>query len=304
MSALIRVLLTGVSYLPFWVLHRFSDVLFVLVFYVLKYRRKVVHQNLSQAFPKMSSHEVLKHEKLFYRNFCDLFFEIIKTTSISEEEVLERCKLTTPQVMEEMKSCSSNIVGISSHLGNWEWLSICTSLHFRHKVFGVYTPLTNKRLDVWIKKNRQRFGLYMVTSKQLKEVFATKEKFLIGLLADQAPSRFDRAVLTFFLNQETYFVPGPGAFVAQYQMKPVWAWAKRIGRSRYEWGLEWMPTSQLEQPPVDQVQAFAQAHAVTSEQSAQAIGIVKLYAHWLERYIHQKPSDWLWSHRRWKARNR
>lgn len=312
MTLIIQALLLFTSRLPFTILHRFSDVLFLFVFYGLKYRRKVVQENLKRSFPGKSEHELNKIEKEFYRSFCDLVFETIKTTTISKEELLNRCRLVTPNIMREMTACEQNIVGISSHLGNWEWLSVSVSILYGHKVFGVYTPLTNKKLDTWIKKTRERFGLSMITAKQLKEALNTEGRFLIGLLADQAPSQFAKAIeIPLFLNQKTYFSPGPGVFVSKYGMKPVWAWAKRVGRSRYEWGLEWMP--ELERIPeletnnslaTEQTSRVAEAHSVDLLQAHQAINIVNRYSQLLEERIQVRPQDWLWSHRRWKLRSR
>ena len=117
-------LLYGLSYLPMWVLHRFSDLLYLSVYYGIGYRRKVVRENLEIAFPALSVDERLRIEKQFFRNFCDLVFEAIKTFSISKEELSERCVYTTPKVTADLFAKKVNLMGVSSHLANWEWKDV------------------------------------------------------------------------------------------------------------------------------------------------------------------------------------
>ena len=47
-----------ISLLPFPVLYLFSDLVFVLLYYVIGYRKKVVTQNLCNAFPERSEKEI------------------------------------------------------------------------------------------------------------------------------------------------------------------------------------------------------------------------------------------------------
>ena len=58
------------SRLPLWMLYRISDLLFLLVYFVVRYRRKVVRENLSRSFPDRSKQERRLIERRFYRFFC------------------------------------------------------------------------------------------------------------------------------------------------------------------------------------------------------------------------------------------
>ena len=53
----LSALLHGIARLPFWVLYGIADVLFVLIYYIVGYRKKVVIQNLNECFPEKSVKE-------------------------------------------------------------------------------------------------------------------------------------------------------------------------------------------------------------------------------------------------------
>ena len=298
----------GISLMPFWFLHRCSDFLYLIVYRVWGYRKKVVRENLKASFPEKSEAELLKIEKLFFRNFCDLVMETIKTFSISEKELLDRCKFTNPGFAQEMSEHGVSMIGISSHLANWEWLGLSLGVEFGHSCFALYKPLSNSYINELILKTRTRFGTTFVSIKRLKEVFQLKHDvpILIGLLSDQAPHDYSRAFEIQFLNQKTYVVPGPGVLTAQYGYMPIWGWMRRVGRSRYEWGVEMLesaePTEGWSSSDREQMRRIQQSYPINDSQAAFALGITQEFNRRLEKQIKMAPQDWLWSHRRWKKR--
>ena len=72
----------ALSLLPMWWHYFWSDVLCVLIYRVVRYRRKVVRRNLKASFPDKSEAELRKVEKDFYHYFCDLLVEAVKFISI------------------------------------------------------------------------------------------------------------------------------------------------------------------------------------------------------------------------------
>ena len=78
----------GVNYLitlfPLRVLYLFSDLFYLVMYYIAGYRRKVVAANLRNSFPEKSDAERNLIERRFYRHLCDLFVETLKVGSSSE----------------------------------------------------------------------------------------------------------------------------------------------------------------------------------------------------------------------------
>ena len=78
------------SLLPLWVLYLLSDFIFLIIFYVMKYRRRLVFKNMSDSFPNKSEEEIRVLERRFYHWFCDYLVESIKLLTISKQQLKRR----------------------------------------------------------------------------------------------------------------------------------------------------------------------------------------------------------------------
>ena len=78
------------SVLPFRVLYILSDLLFPVIYYLVGYRKKVVFDNIRNAFPEKTEEEVELLAKKFYRHFLDVVFEILKMRTISPKNLNKR----------------------------------------------------------------------------------------------------------------------------------------------------------------------------------------------------------------------
>lgn len=302
------LLVRFLSKLPFPVLHRLSDGACFLIYRMIGYRKKVVRENLERAFPEKSVQERASIEAAFFRNFTDILIETIKGFSITEAEVRDRCRLMTPELVRELWADQVNIAGISSHLANWELLAQSLSLEFKHLCFGVYKPLSDPRMNDAVVESRQRFGIRMIPMKAVRKAVTESHgrPYLLGLLSDQAPHDYEKAFEVQFLNQKTHVVPGPGILTVEFGLTPVWGWMKRVGRSRFEWGIERLsfdpPAGGWTQEDRAQIERISRMHGIPAEKAERALGLIRNYSSKLEAQIRMAPQDWLWSHRRWKSR--
>jgi KDO2-lipid IV(A) lauroyltransferase len=297
------------SRLPFWALHRISDIGFILIYHGFRYRRRVVRENLAFACPDRSPGERLRIERLFYRNFTDTLIETVKGFSISREEIRSRIRLANPERVRELWDRQVNIAGISSHLANWEFLAQALAMEFGHHCYGVYKPLKSQKMNDAVVRSRERFGIKMIPMKTVRKVVQTPHDrpYLLGLLSDQAPHDYEKAFQVSFLGQPTYVVPGPGILTVQLGLTPIWGWMRRSGRSRFEWGIEELsmdlPKGGFSAEDQVQIERISRVHGVTSEQAARALALIQRFSEKLELQIKMAPQDWLWSHRRWKKRS-
>ena len=69
--SLLYALLFLLALLPLPILYIVSDVLYIIVYYVMKYRHKVVRENMQKVYPAMSQKERLSLESNFYKHFTD-----------------------------------------------------------------------------------------------------------------------------------------------------------------------------------------------------------------------------------------
>jgi KDO2-lipid IV(A) lauroyltransferase len=269
------------SRLPFPLLYALGDLLYLISYYLVGYRKGVVAGNINKAFPEKTADEKKVIVRQFYRNLTDIIVETVKLLTISAEELGRRVTITNPEVLLSHLNQGQSIVVMTSHQGNWEWLLQGCALHLQYDVDAVYKPLSNKFFEKLMLAIRSRFGPVPVPMQQLPRELVRRRPVvrIIAMVADQAPAP-ELAHWLHFLHQDTPFFSG-AAKIAQRTNYPVlFTSMKRTKRGYYQ--VEMAP---LALPPYPQ-------EAVEE--------IIGLYAAAVERVILQRPAEWLWSHKRWK----
>ncbi|CAH0995017.1 Lipid A biosynthesis lauroyltransferase [Emticicia aquatica] len=270
----------AVSLLPFRLLYVLSDFLYLLVYYVIGYRKYVVRQNLRKSFPEKSEKDLLKIEKDFYHYIVDFLLEMLKCVTVSEASLKKRVSVTNIEVLEDLHKKHKNIIATSGHYGNHELLNLALPfvIPYRHK--AVYRPLSNKYFDKFFYNFRTRYGAMMVSMAEASKEIAKIEDFNYAffLVNDQSPPP-ERSYWTTFLNQETGFFTGLERFARQYDMPVVYMCANRVSRGYYNIRMQ-LITEQPNQLPEGE--------------------ILEKHARILEKAIIDDPSIWFWTHKRWK----
>jgi KDO2-lipid IV(A) lauroyltransferase len=190
-SSVLTFLLTAVSLLPLGVLYVLADILYILIYYIFGYRRKVVKENLQNAFPEKSLLEINAIEKCYYKFLASFIVEIVKMKSISKEQLYKRVKFKNVDLVEAYLKNNESVLFCSSHYGNYEWVCMAIGLNFSGQHYPIYKPLNNEAFDNWFLNMRSRFGNQMVAMLQTLRVLqaskTTANMFTFG--SDQAPSK-------------------------------------------------------------------------------------------------------------------
>ncbi|MEY4877437.1 MAG: hypothetical protein RL708_2587 [Bacteroidota bacterium] len=271
------------SYLPLKVLYLFSDFLYLVLYKIVGYRKKVVRQNLVNSFPKKTIAEIISIEKKYYHNLCDWIIETIKLFSISEAELKQRMKFTDEEKWNSYYVENKHIIMAAGHYNNFEWGAQRISLNEKIKVVGLFTPLSNPYFNTFILKNRSRFGALMVASKEIKNFISQSltEKYAFGFVADQSPRKEGKLYWTEFLNQQTAVFTGVERYSIQLNAPVIFVYPVKIKRGYYELKVEMI----CDEPTL--VHPFA----ITESQTR-----------FLESIIRKQPEAWMWSHKRWKLK--
>ncbi len=278
------LIIKPLSLLPYWVLYRLSDFLFIVFYYIIGYRKKVVKSNLQRIYKDESV--IHKIEKSFYRHLCDVIVEGIKGFSISEAQLRKRYRPEAMLDLEEDFRKGRSVILSAAHYSNWEWATMALPLHFNHTCIGIYTPLSNSFLEEKMKKSRSRTGLVLLKKDEVKNYYKTSSQDDAPsahiYLVDQSPSAPDRALWLDFLGVKTPVQFGAEKYSKERNLPVHYIHTSRVKRGYYTFKIKRIvddPTS------LD--------HGVTMK---------TIYAN-IEEMIQEKPSDWLWTHRRWKHCN-
>jgi KDO2-lipid IV(A) lauroyltransferase len=271
------------SILPLRVLYGISDVLFVLIYHVAGYRKKIVFGNIRAAFPENSEKEVETIARKFYRHFCDIFFaDNIKSFTHSRKEALRRLTIKNGEVFRDLYDRGKSVIVVCGHYGGFELFSVFPLYReYVHPMKAIYKVQKNKVADTLLYKARNKFGIELVAMEDVRKSFEEDRNRLnsIIFLGDQSPPNPRSAHWMTFLGQETGVLFGTEKMAKMYDYAVVFANMNRVSRGRYE--LEFQ--------------------LVTDDPKSTAKGeITEKHTHLLEEVIRKEPAYWLWSHRRWK----
>lgn len=269
------------SLLPFWVLYLIADAVFIILFYVTRYRRKVVQQNLQNAFPEKTETERKQIERQFYGFLADLMVEAIKLITISERQLKKHFTLNNPELLDTFFSQQKSVLGALGHYGNWEMAAQILGFSTKKKKLFIYKPLENEVFDLFLRKLRSRFGSIPVSMKATLRTLVNlknEPKFTV-FVSDQTPVREETQYFTQFLNQPTAVFLGIEKMAKMTNDPVIFCDIRVVKRGHY--CCTFVPL--MNEPKL------STEHAITN-----------LHVQYLEKVIREAPQYWLWSHKRWK----
>ena len=269
-----------VSLLPFFILYLISDFFYFLIYHVWGYRKNVVLNNLAIAFPEKNAEEKNLIARQFYKNLIDNFIETIKLLSLSKKQLKKRFIISLDNV-DDLFATGKNIQFHLGHFFNWEYANLALSLTAKYPVLVVYMPVVNKVVDRLFIKIRTRFNAIMIAATHYRRDFAPymKKRYAIVFVADQNPGMTDNAYWTYFFNKRTPFVTGPEKNARLNNCAVYFATFSKYKRGFYS----------------VEFKLLTDAPRKLSEGELTKKMIVLL-----EQAIKENPSNYLWSHRRWK----
>ncbi|MCK0131724.1 lipid A biosynthesis acyltransferase [Flavobacteriaceae bacterium F08102] len=271
-----------ISILPFRVMHLVSDFFYIVTYYIIRYRRKVVEKNVRLAFPEKSPKEIKSLIKKSYRHFVDVLFEMIKSFTISEAEISARYKFTNIELIHALEKQGKSILLMGGHYGNWEWIFILNK-YIKSTGFAVYKKLENPYFERQIRRSRGRFGTHLVPTKETSSTIdrnhREKVQAMYGFLTDQSPKRNKAHHWGPFFGVEVPIHTGAEYLAKKHDLAVVMFTTKRVKRGYYESTFEIL----TEQP-----------------NSVKDFEITDTFLQKFEDHIKEAPAYYFWTHKRFK----
>jgi Kdo2-lipid IVA lauroyltransferase/acyltransferase len=269
---------------PLRILYVFSDISYPIIFYIIRYRKKVVFENLKNAFPEKTNKEISKIAKKFYHHFCDMLFEMVKLFHISPSEIKKRMNYRNPEILTAEFEKKKHVFMVLGHYNNWEWGS-ALNMSGPYQFISIYKPLSNKLLDKILTRLRSQFGSEVVpmkqTARKLIQNMIDGTLTQMNFITDQSPMRNEIQYWTTFLNQETPVYLGIEKLARKYKQPVFFAKIRKIKRGYYEAELKKLCDDASLLKPFE---------------------LTEMHIRHLESDIIEQPEFWLWSHRRWKIK--
>lgn len=277
-----RLALLIFYFIPFSVLYKLSDGVAWLLRVIVKYRVKVVRANLLKAFPEKTETERTIILVAFYKNLADIFLESLKGMTMNWSKPNERYIFPNPEILKPYTQKNLATIHIATHNANWEWATYSYTLYFQERIVAFYKPLSNKFMEAFVLKKRSSTRLVLADIKNTPQHFinnlARGTDVAFALVSDQSPTSKNSIWIKFF-GIETAFLHGAQFYALKYSLPVFYLSTKRLRRGYYALSLELITENANNEP-----ENF----------------VTKKYAELLERDIRNAPSDWLWTHKRWK----
>lgn len=271
------------SLLPLWVLYGIAYIFYLIVNYIIRYRRHIITQNLKRAFPEKSEREIASLRRKYYLHLSQIAAEMLKMLTLSRKKVMKRYRCENPEVVNRFYDEGKSVILMSSHYNNWEWMILSLPMQFKHAGVGVGKANSNKVFEILINRARTRYGTVVVFADHVRELFQDREQnrelTTYMMLSDQSPNNMNKSYKTLFLNQPSGMIYGAEYFARKHDIPVVYyeVIKERIGHYKIVNQIITEKPTELENG-----------------------GIIKQYTRLLEETIRRQPEFWLWSHRRWK----
>lgn len=260
-----------------------ADIIYLVAYRLIRYRLKVVRENLALSFPEKSKKELRSIERRYYRHLADLLIEGIHNLYASPSAIKRRYRFKNRQLVDRYYEQGRSIILASAHYNNWEYMVSSLNMQLLHHGIGVGKPLNDRMVAGFVNHRRTRFGTQVVFANNVRQEVEFYDRHHVPcalmMLGDQSPSDSVRCYWTQFLNHDTPFLYGTEYFARKYNYPVIYYRVNKVRRGRYE-----VEFSLLCENP----------------QQVEQYSIVEQYARTLEADIRRQPEYWLWSHRRWK----
>ncbi|MFD0962872.1 lysophospholipid acyltransferase family protein [Pseudofulvibacter geojedonensis] len=278
-------ILWTISVLPFPIFYLFSDLIFVLVFHIIGYRKKVVYNNIKLVFPDKSDKEILLIRKKFYKHMCDMFLEMIKTMSMSEAEMRKRFQITNIPYIQDLEK-RKNIMLMASHYASWEW-GIILQRDIEAKAFGVYKRIRNPHFDKLVKNIRAKYNSVLINTKETIPTVLSNHrkgiKAIYGFVSDQSPKLNKALHWVDFMNINVPAFTGAEMLAKKCDLAVCYFKVEKIKRGYYK--ATYIPLAE-------------------NPKELDNYEITDLFIKELEKQLIEAPEYYLWTHKRWKHRGK
>lgn len=272
--------------MPYW--FKFYVVLpfiYFLLCYVVRYRRKVVDQNLRNSFPDKSDRELTAIRRGFYYTLAEAVVSTINMAGITEKKI-RRYVFAKDAEGHRRAVAGKDWIAMAAHYGCWEYCSYWGAFDHTAHTVAVYHPLSSGVMEhLYQRLRRFEYSQTVPMKESMRFYLRHREegikgrRFVIGLISDQNPPRRPDSHWFRFLNQDSLFVDGAEKLALKCNIPVYFAWFTRLAPGRYEISFE---------PIYD------------GEEEVAPNVITERYVRKLETMICEHPELWIWSHRRWK----
>jgi KDO2-lipid IV(A) lauroyltransferase len=277
---IVFVLLSApLAILPLGLSRKAGELLGLLFYLLWGSKRRIAVENLRAAVERNALSIPAPPERVIRENFMQMgrsLSEVIKIYYGLGDSIVNGVRVEGLENFKNAKARGKGIIYITGHCGNWELMQLVVSLKVG-ELFVVVRMLNNPYINSVVERTRGRYGSSVVYKQgALKKLLSTlKEGGSAGVLMDQSVFPEEGVVID-FLGAPAWTTKTPAA-LAKRTSAAVLPIFMRRAHDGY----------------------VVTIHPMV-EMSGDEVEDTKRMSGYIEDYIRENPSGWLWMHRRWK----
>ena len=250
-----------------------------LIFGSIFRSNEICKKNISLAFPQISETKMNDVIKNMWINYGKIFAEYPFIKNFRNSNKNNLISIENKNYLLDIKKSKEPVIFISGHFNNFELMAM-TIEKFGIDLAAVYRPLNNKFLNPMMEKIRKKY----ICKKQVKKgISGTKELLRyfkngssIALMIDQRVSQGIKANL---FGKDAFTTTIPAQFVKKFDAKIVPVYIERTENDLFK-------------IKIDEPIKFDKQETIPS--------ITLSLNRILEKMILKNPTQWIWTHNRWK----
>ena len=241
--------------------------------------KNLIRLNISKGLPNLDQNEIEKISKKMWSNYGRILAEYIFLKDFRKLKFENNIEIVGQEILDKIKKNNEPVIFISGHFNNFELMA----MHIEKSginLAAIYRPLNNKFLNFIMEKIRKKY----ICKNQIKKGISGTKKLLsffkqktsIALMIDQ---RVSQGIRSNFFKHEAFTTTIPAQFVKKFKCKVVPIYIERTKDINFKLTIY---------EPLE----------YSNEETIESITLDLNYL--LEKLILKNPSQWIWSHNRWK----
>jgi KDO2-lipid IV(A) lauroyltransferase len=241
--------------------------------------KKLIQSNILKALPDSNEIQIKNIIHKMWNNYGRILSEYMFIKKFREKKFHKNIIIEGQDILEKIKYEKKPVIFISGHFNNFELMAMQIEMS-GIDLATIYRPLNNIFINVIMEKIRKKY----ICKKQIKKGMQGMRELLsmfkngtsVALMIDQ---RVSEGIKSNFFGTKAYTTTIPAQFVKKFNCKIVPIYIERVLGINFKINVE---------KPIE-YQKDDSLEKITQDLNLR-----------LEKMILKNPSQWIWSHNRWK----
>ena len=241
--------------------------------------KKLIQSNILKALPNLNEIQIKNIIHKMWNNYGRILSEYMFIKKFREKKFHKNIIIEGQDILEKIKYEKKPVIFISGHFNNFELMAMQIEMSGIN-LATIYRPLNNIFINVIMEKIRKKY----ICKNQIKKGMQGMRELLsmfkngtsVALMIDQ---RVSEGIKSNFFGTKAYTTTIPAQFVKKFNCKIVPIYIERVLDINFKINVE---------KPIE-YQKDESLEKITQDLNLR-----------LEKMILKNPSQWIWSHNRWK----